>query len=46
MYMPPKAEALFAEAEDILNLDLLLASKEDDETDNTTGIDDLLNGLQ
>ncbi len=45
MYESPKAERLYAESEDILNFDLLLASNDSDETDNTTGIDDLLGGL-
>jgi len=45
MYESPKAERLIPESEDVLNLDLLLASTENDESDNTTSIDDLLGGL-
>ena len=45
MYFPPKAERLLPESEAIMDLDLLLASSENDETDNKTSIDDLLNGL-
>lgn len=45
MYFPPKAERLLPESEAIMDLDLLLASSENDETDNKTCIDDLLNGL-
>lgn len=45
MYLPPKAELIFPESDEIMNLDLLLASEGKDETDNETGIDDLLNGL-
>ena len=46
MYERPSAERLRLESEDILNLDLLFASTESDETDNETNIDDLLNGLK
>ncbi len=46
MYEIPKAEALFPETEDILYLDLLLSSNDQDETDNEASIDDLLAGLQ
>ena len=45
MYIAPKAERLFLESEEILNLDLLFASNESDETDNETSIEDLLGGL-
>ena len=45
MYFPPKAERLLPESEAIMDLDLLLASPENDETDNETSIDDLLDGL-
>jgi hypothetical protein len=45
MYFPPKAEHLLPESEAIMDLDLLLASPESDETDNKTSIDDLLDGL-
>ena len=45
MYESPKAERLIPESEDVLNLDLLLASTENDETDNQTSIDSLLDGL-
>lgn len=44
-YEAPIARPVFAETEELLNLDLLLASSERDETDNVTGIDDLLGGL-
>ena len=45
MYESPKAERLIPESEDVLKLDLLLASNENDETDNKTSIDSLLEGL-
>ncbi len=46
MYESPEAKPLFPETEDILSIDLLLASNDSDETDNETSIDDLLNGLK
>ena len=46
MYQSPRAERLVPESEEVMNLDLLLLSNEqDDETDNHVGIDDLLGGL-
>lgn len=45
MYEAPRAERLCPESDEILNLDLLLASSDSDETDNQTSIDDLLGGL-
>ena len=45
MYESPRAEHLYPLTEEVMNLDLLLASTENDETDNETSIDDLLNGL-
>lgn len=47
MYQSPKAERLFPETEEILNLDMLLASNDSDENenDNETSIEDLLGGL-
>ncbi len=45
VYEAPFACAVFVETEDVLSLDLLLASSENDETDNETSIDDLLGGL-
>ncbi len=45
MYFPPMAECLLPESEDIMDLNLFLASTENDETDNETSIDDLLGGL-
>ena len=45
MYESPKAERLIPESEDVLKLYLLLASNENDETDNEESIDDLLDGL-
>lgn len=45
MYIAPKAERLYPESENILNLDFLLASNESDENDNETSIKDLLGGL-
>ena len=45
MYESPRAERLCLLTEKIMNLDLLFASAEGDETDNKTSIDDLLDGL-
>ena len=44
-YEAPLARSVFAETEEVLNIDFLLASTEQDETDNETAIDDLLAGL-
>ena len=44
-YEAPYAHPVFEETENILNTDLLLASTENDETDNETSISNLLNGL-
>ena len=46
MYQAPRAEKLRFESEEIMDLGLLLASNEgENETDNETSVDDLLNGL-
>ena len=47
MYQSPRAERLRLESEEIMDLGLFLASnEEDDETDNSVIIDDLLSGLK
>ncbi len=46
MYQSPRAERLLPESEEVMNVDLLLASSENDETDNNVSIDDLLGGLK
>lgn len=49
MYQSPLAERLLPESEDVMDANLLLASSDtdsDEETDNSVGIDDLLNGLK